>query len=107
MLGGVRTYETPTRITRTHVVRHRAIPSRSLVGAGRTTTARTGVRPIRLEGLAWLRFEYGRLRHRRLATVAGSQEESMTTTPPNHAQQTAAGRRGCHPRVSWPPSLIR
>ena len=27
-------------------------------------------------------------------------------TWPNHAlQQTAAGRRGCHRRASWPPSL--
>ncbi len=59
----------------------------------------------RLEGLAWLRFQYGCLRHRRLATVAGSQEQSMTTTPPNHAQRTAAGRRGCNRTPSGAGSL--
>jgi len=30
----------------------------------------------------------------------------MAMLPPNHAlQRTAAGRRGCNRRVSWPPSL--
>jgi len=54
------------------------------VGAGRTTTGRTGVRAIRLESLAWLRFQHGSLCHRRVATVAESQEDSMMRTkPPN------------------------
>ena len=50
------------------------------MGAGRTTTGRTGVRAIRLESLAWLRFQHGSLCHRRVATVAESQEDSMMRT---------------------------
>src|SRR5258708_5850307 len=30
---------------------------------------------------------------------------SVLTTPPNALQRTAAGRRGCHRRAPWPPSL--
>ena len=68
--------------------------------AGRTTTGRTGVRPIRLESLAWLRFQRGSLCHRRIATVAESQEDSMMrTTPPNKSVET--NRRLASPFNAW------
>ena len=39
-------------------------------------------------------------------TIGAAEGMVMTHLPPNHAlQRTAAGRRSCNRRASWPPSL--